>query len=74
MKLVKHSGGYYEATGPMEFNNITEVKEAIGGDKGSSFLSDHLLNSYSYLKTLPIEDLVFHTPLASDGIGVEYFR
>ena len=58
----------------MEFNNITDVKEAIGGEQGSSFLSDRLLNSYSYLKTLPLEDLQLKTPLANDGSGVEYFR
>ena len=74
MKIEQHSDGHYVVTGPMEFNNITEVKEAIGGEDGASFLPNHLLNSYQYLKKLPIENLVLKTPLDSSGKGVQYLR
>ena len=51
----------------MEFSNITEVKEALGEEKGSNFLSESLLNQYPYLKKMPIEELKLKLPLRYRG-------
>ena len=76
MTIEEHPDGYYEATGPMEFNNITEVKDAlkIGEREPEPLINAELLNRYHYLKQLPLEDLVLKTPLAKNGDAVQYIR
>ena len=68
MHIQKHpTKDYYEATGLMEYSNMTEIKEALGEEKGSTFLPEPLLNQYPYLKEMPIEELKLKTPLRYDG-------
>ena len=68
MNIQKHpTDGYYEAIGPMEFSNMTEIREALGEEQGSDFLHENLLNQYPYIKEMAIEELKLKTPLRYDG-------
>ena len=74
MSIQQHVEGHYEAVGPMEFSNLTEIQKAVGGDSGFSFLSKELLKTYQYLKELPIEHMRLKTPIGSQGQNTEYIR
>ena len=54
-------------SGSLELSNMTEVKLAISGEEGQTFLPKHVLGYYDYLRSVPIENLRVTIPLADSG-------
>ena len=75
MEIQQNSiDNHYEAIGPMQFESLTEVKEALGGENGFDVLPENLLNQYPNLMKIPIEELNLRTRIDNNQDGVKYLR
>ena len=66
MSLTEDDSGWV-ISGPMELSNMTEVKLAISGEEGGTFLPKNVLGYYNYLRSVAIDHLQVKIPLGEYG-------
>ena len=68
---------HFVATGPLELSNMTEVTNAIFGERGhqhQTLLPQSVMEYYDYLKELPIENMTLKVPLGGSRFNNKYLR
>ena len=66
MSLGEDDLGWH-ISGPMELSNMTEVKLAISGEEGDTFLPKNVLGYYDFLRSVAIDNMRVHIPLGDNG-------
>ena len=74
MSIGEDDLGWY-ISGPMELSNMTEVKLAISGEEGDTFLPKNVLGYYDYLRSVAIDNMQVHIPLGDKKapLGAQHY-